>query len=123
MVGLEKSVGWKPYLFLSNQMNGYLKEEGNEGYMLKVFQQGPCLPLPKTHFHGLYRKWIIKYSSSEQATAKTSSLLERLKKREYEVETLKRQLGKKEFGKMDSKLELTIVQQQPQQAPPLTESS
>nr|XP_029520184.1 forkhead-associated domain-containing protein 1-like [Oncorhynchus nerka] len=61
--------------------------------------------------------------AGDKATAKTSSLLERLKKREYEMETLKRQLGKKEFGKMASKLELAIVQQQPQQAPPLTEPS
>uniref|UniRef100_A0A674CTP4 Forkhead-associated domain-containing protein 1-like n=1 Tax=Salmo trutta TaxID=8032 RepID=A0A674CTP4_SALTR len=65
----------------------------------------------------------VRTEAGDKATAKTSSLLERLKKREYEVETLKRQLGKKEFGKMASKLELTIVQQQPQQAPPLTESS
>ncbi|XP_071022899.1 forkhead-associated domain-containing protein 1-like [Oncorhynchus clarkii lewisi] len=65
----------------------------------------------------------VRTEAGDKATAKTSSLLERLKKREYEVETLKRQLGKKEFGKMASKLELAIVQQQPQQAPPLTEPS
>nr|XP_023847630.1 forkhead-associated domain-containing protein 1-like [Salvelinus alpinus] len=65
----------------------------------------------------------VRTEAGDKATAKTSSLLERLKKREYEVETLKRQLGKKEFGNMASKLELAIVQQHPQQAPPLTEPS
>uniref|UniRef100_A0A8C7HIZ2 Uncharacterized protein n=2 Tax=Oncorhynchus kisutch TaxID=8019 RepID=A0A8C7HIZ2_ONCKI len=65
----------------------------------------------------------VRTEAGDKAIAKTSSLLERLKKKEYEVETLKRQLGKKEFGKMASKLELAIVQQQPQQAPPLTEPS
>ncbi|XP_041726284.2 forkhead-associated domain-containing protein 1 isoform X2 [Coregonus clupeaformis] len=65
----------------------------------------------------------VRTEAGDTAAAKTSSLLERLKKREYEVETLKRQLGKKEFSKMASKLELAIVQQQPQQASPLTEPS